>query len=303
MRFMNLLAKPFPPVENRRQKFIVALAFGLFVFLFLYFFKPFGIGIFTRGQLLLYTSGFGGITFIIMMINFVVLDKLFPSFFKEDHWTVGKEIFITLVYIALIGLGNYFFATWLSIAKPAMSRLLYLELISLSLAIFPVAIWTLVRENRLLKKNRAEADTFNPVLTSELMDTVKSGEPHKPGNTAQLPVIFTSEGETTVLRVLPENIFFVSAADNYIKLHLLEGDFVVAKLFRTSLKKAHDDLKTHPQFYRCHRAYIVNLEKVTSVTGNARGLKLGLQHCDEEIPVSRSLNGEIREKLAEIYSR
>lgn len=303
MSFVKLLAKPFPIIENTQQKFTVAFAFGSFVFLFLYIFKPFGIGVFSGQQILFYTLGFGAITFAIMIINFIVLDKIFPSFFSEDSWTVGKEIFITLFYIAIIGLGNFFFATWLSITKPTLNRLLYLEFISLSLAIFPVAIWTLVRENMLLKKNMAEADTFSPILFPISESTFKEIEPPKPDYDKSLPLIFTSESETTIIRAQPESVYFISSADNYIKIYLLEGNEISVKLLRSSLKRTEEDLKSHPQFYRCHRAYIVNLKKVSEVTGNARGLKLRLENCSEDVPVSRSLNERIKEQLAQIHSR
>lgn len=82
----------------------------------------------------------------------------------------------------------------------------------------------------------------------------------------------------------------------------MEGNTITTKLLRSSLKKTEEDLKNHSQFCRCHRAYIVNLQKVESVTGNARGLKLTLKNCREEVPVSRSIHEEIREKLKEIHS-
>jgi hypothetical protein len=302
MSFTNLLARPFPLIGGTQKKFAAALAFGVFVFLFLYTFKPFGFGVFASRQILLYTLGFGGITFSIMFINLLVLDKIFPSFFKEETWTVGREIFITLVYIALIGLGNYFFATLVSIIKPTLNRLLYSGFVSLSLAIIPVVVWTLIKENMLLKRNREEAEKFNPILYKEVT-TGKEIAPIKPDDGTQLPIVFTSERETTTLEAVPENVYFISSADNYIKVYLTEGNSIVTKLRRGSLKRTEEDLKNHPQFYRCHRTYIVNLQKVKLVTGNARGLKLNLENCQEEVPVSRSLNDTIREKLEEIHSR
>lgn len=305
MILKKLLAKPFPLTEGVKKKFIAAFAFGIFVFFFLYFFKPFGIGTFTAKQILFYALGFGGVTFAIMFINLLILDRIFPSFFREEKWTVGREIFITLVHIAFIGLGNYLFSAMLSITDASLNRLLYFEFISICIGVFPVVVWTLLKENRLLKQSREEAKTFDPLLHQEkLIATVKTKpEEAQSGRTTVSSIIFTSESETATIKAEPEQVFFISSADNYIKVYLSEVNTIVTKLLRSSLKRTEDDLKYHPQFYRCHRAYIVNLQKVTSVTGNARGLKLTLENCPEEVPVSRLLNDEIKLKLQQLHSR
>ena len=305
MLLKNLLAKPFPLTEGVRKKFIAAFGFGVFVFFFLYLFKPFGIGTFTGKQVFLYSLGFGGVTFAVMFTNLLVLDKLFPSFFREEKWTVGREVFITLVHIAFIGLGNYFFSALLSITDASLDRLLFFEFISICIGVFPIAVWTLIKENRLLKQNREEAKTFEPFLQhhERQISTAKTNPGETTLNYNTNPSItFTSESETATIKAAPEQVFFISSADNYIKVYLSEGNAMVTKLLRSSLKRTIDDLKNHPQFYRCHRAHIVNLQKVASVTGNARGLKLILENCPDEVPVSRSLNEEIKVKLQQIHS-
>ena len=52
-----------------------------------------------------------------------------------------------------------------------------------------------------------------------------------------------------------------------------------------------------PQFFRCHRTYLVNLDRVGHVSGNAQGYKLHLEGIDNLVPVSRSLNEEINLRL------
>jgi DNA-binding LytR/AlgR family response regulator len=47
-------------------------------------------------------------------------------------------------------------------------------------------------------------------------------------------------------------------------------------------------LQQEPIFVRCHRTYIVNTDKIYSVTGNAQGYRLSLHDTQEEIPVSRT---------------
>lgn len=69
-----------------------------------------------------------------------------------------------MIYIAFIGLANYLFAVGISITRPTLNKFLYLEGISLCLAVFPVMVWTLIRENIFLRQSRAEVEKFNPVF-------------------------------------------------------------------------------------------------------------------------------------------
>jgi DNA-binding LytR/AlgR family response regulator len=50
-------------------------------------------------------------------------------------------------------------------------------------------------------------------------------------------------------------------------------------------------------FYRCHRSYLVNLNYIRHISGNATGYKLHLEGVNDLIPVSRNLNNEIIEKI------
>lgn len=55
----------------------------------------------------------------------------------------------------------------------------------------------------------------------------------------------------------------------------------------------------YPFIQKCHRAFVVNLHFVEKVKGNSQGYRLMLKGWDEEIPVARSYNKEIREKMAQ----
>ena len=69
------------------------------------------------------------------------------------------------------------------------------------------------------------------------------------------------------------------------------------RMLRTTLKKMEDALAEHSQFFRCHRTYLVNLEKVQRVSGNAQGYRLHLEALEETVPVSRNLNEVIQQRF------
>lgn len=68
-------------------------------------------------------------------------------------------------------------------------------------------------------------------------------------------------------------------------------------MLRSTLRRMEDALASWPQFFRCHRTYLVNLDKVAHVSGNAQGYRLHLEGLDDTIPVSRNLNDIVDAKF------
>ena len=283
----NLLNQPYPLVDNNLEKLLWAFSFGGFVFLFIYIFKPFGFDSLGNLPLLVHALIFGGITFTIMISNLFWLPRQFPQFFAEERWTVGREISITLIHIFMIGIGNFIFARLAFELPISLKNFAYLQLITLAFAVIPITIWTLIKQNQLLKKNVKKAHSLNNSL---------GRNPEISGTPTQLVKIH-SENKSDHGTFDLNQIRFISSYENYVKIALFNGGKLENEVLRSSLKKVEEDLQNFKMFYRCHRAYIVNLDHVKSVHGNARGLKLALENCDKMIPVSRALNQEITAKL------
>ena len=91
---------------------------------------------------------------------------------------------------------------------------------------------------------------------------------------AQTVVHLKAENPKDNLSAESKDIYYVAAADNYVEVHLKQNDSIKQILLRSTLKNAHQSLKPFSNFYRCHRTYIVNLDKVQAVTGNSQGYKL-----------------------------
>ena len=74
------------------------------------------------------------------------------------------------------------------------------------------------------------------------------------------------------------NILFVQAYQNYSKVYLDDGTMFLSDL---SISKMEHSLGS--MFYRCHRSYLVNIERITSF--KKHGI-LQLNH-KVEVPISR----------------
>lgn len=61
-----------------------------------------------------------------------------------------------------------------------------------------------------------------------------------------------------------------------------------------------EQLLPYPQVMRCHRAYIVNLQHVRSVERRTNGLMLKLHYDGIQVPVSKSYQVEIKQRIQDI---
>ena len=81
-------------------------------------------------------------------------------------------------------------------------------------------------------------------------------------------------------------LLFIESADNYSEVVFLQNGQPKKTLLRGSLSRFEEQAH-HPDVVRCHRSFVVNLQRVESISGNAQGYKLQLQNYPSPIPVAR----------------
>jgi len=82
-------------------------------------------------------------------------------------------------------------------------------------------------------------------------------------------------------------LLYVSSDGNYVDFHLYRDANIENVPIRNSISNIEQQFSGIPYYFRCHRAFIVNLNQVSGKKGNALGYQLTLRHCPEKIPVSR----------------
>lgn len=257
---------------------------GVFVTFFLYFIQPFGTQIRPGEELeyLVVCSYFGFVTVAITFL-FNGLCRIFPSIFDEEKWRVWKEILFNLCFVGCIGLGNLLLANLLWNVKLSGRSFLVWQGLTFAVGIFPVFFGAFLVQLRRSKKYAAEAALL-----------------HLPDEHPSLstPITFYGENQNEVLTLQADQVAYLAAQDNYVQVFYLEKDALKNRLLRTTLRKMEETLSDWPQFFRCHRTFLVNFDKVVKVSGNAQGYRLHLQHLEETIPVSRNLNELVRTRLS-----
>lgn len=232
---------------------------------------------------------YGLATFIMVLLNSQLLPIIFKRWYKEQGWTLGKEILVMCWQILTISYVNLVITHLLFGERMNLASVLNFLLITFSVGIFPVAFILLIKQQLLYKKFAQGASVIEKDL--------QSAEPVAPASVPAPMLLLKGENQGEELALTPGDFRFITAADNYLKVNYVEKGKLSSRVIRSTLRKAEEMVKVHPALYRCHRAYIVNLSAVQHVSGNAQGIKLHLKDVDEVIPVSRALNDELREKL------
>lgn len=281
----SLLNQPYPAKNNVNQRWRICIIFSGFVVIFLYIFRPFGLNELPQGLLAL-SLGYGLITFTIMALLNVVVIEWLKFYFREDRWTLGRELFWTAVNIFFIGIANAIYTTFALHWNLKLSTIATFEMYTLSIGIIPAGVGILI--NYSIKNTRYTQGAS--ALTEEIKHTPHA--PH-PGNR----LTFDSENNNESLTIETDQLLYISAADNYVEVNYLENELPAKQLLRNTLKQIEEKYPGHPGLFRCHKSYLVNLNNVSRVSGNAQGYKLHLQGIEPPIPVSRSLNAVIKEKI------
>jgi len=270
---IDLLKSPYPSNYGQSHNLKAAALIGIFVTLFLYFFKPFGIQ--EVNQPLWKYIGYGIVTFLGVVLTHFIGPRVFPSFFEEKNYNLGKELVLSSIVILLIGLGNAIFNHFI-LGIDSLSDLFGMIYNTFLVGIFPLTFLSLFEYNRQLKNNlkaSAEIRLSAPKNTTSI-------------ELKQEPKFFLLSAEDKQTSIQTKDLLYVESVGNYANVVQMEEEGLSRNLYRTTLKSLEEENKLG-RIIRCHRSYIVNLDQVIEVKGNAQGLKLHLKDCDEIVPVSR----------------
>ena len=225
-----------------------------------------------------------------------LLPLIFPDYFLEEKWTVRKEIIFTTLTVFFIGLVNFVLSHFLVGSPLRIGNVLWFQFITTAIGITPIIIFVLTRMNQQLKKYSAEAATIqSKIAEMSKVEMKSSAHTTKVDDNERIVIKGDYQKEKVDIKVM--DLLYAASANNYVKVYYFENNKVVYSILRITMKKMEDTLLPYPNFFRCHRAYLINLYRVKEVIGNAQGYKIKLEEVEELIPVSRNLNGEFSDKV------
>ena len=131
-------------------------------------------------------------------------------------------------------------------------------------------------------KEKAPARTDNPA--QELLESASLSP------TQRQRIVVRNGSKIKIISV--HDVFYLEAADDYVKIHTAEGYFLKNKTmghFEQSLDNA--------LFVRSHRSYIINIQQITRIDPYEKDSHVAVLRSGAKVPVSRSGYGKLKEVL------
>jgi len=276
------LNQPYPIGGNQWK---TAILVSFYISLFMYFFQPFGLAAFKSEYRSYYEIGYGLVTFMVLSFDLNLTPLVFKSIFKSSTWTVLKQIIWQMWIIFTIGVFNFLYsASFLGFTNYFKAFFIF-QFFTLLVGIFPVVLVTIINQNRLLAKNLKMANDCNNDL------------PQREQQPNDEKICISSENSKNNFEIQSSNLLYITSFGNYIQAYYLSNGELKKIVLRNTLKQTEDQLKVVHCMIKCHRAFLVNKNKIVQVKGNSQGLRLELEGTDDEIPVSRALSKSLMQVI------
>ena len=100
---LSVIHELYPFNKEWRNVLVKSILFGVSIFLFLFIFQPFGLSNYQAENKVFHLLGYGIVTSLVLFLNSLFFSLLFPKWYSESCWTVGKNILFVLINFFFIG--------------------------------------------------------------------------------------------------------------------------------------------------------------------------------------------------------
>lgn len=261
----DYLNQPFHLLDQKKNRWLLIIVIGLYVILFMNLYQPFNISRWYANEsvpLFLILSSFGLSGMLVLMVSQLVIRELF----KIRALRLYEFLLWFLVELILLSLTMFMIYGEMDLRGAALVNEIFLTLKYTMLVLIIPYTGVLLY--------------LHSTQQGENIDTLM-----KPGN--HLVKILNDTGELH-MAIDVDQLLYIQSADNYAAVFFMKEDKVRKELVRTSLKRLETELDEYP-IRRCHRSFMVNINKVSITEKKHQGLSLELRdYTDEIIPVSRN---------------
>ena len=267
---LKLLTNPYPVTRGWKIELFWSLLTIAVANILLLLFRPFGLANTPTviADQFLYTL------IVLLVIYAIAIRVILTEFIStklELMWTTGKEIIFTTFYLMGVAFLIYGTALSFSLTRLTVFDALFFLLMTLGISIMPVSLTVLLKQNWLLKKTLTSIEQL-PAVTAD-------------HNSVSGIILHGSRNESLSLNLT--QLLVIKAQQNYSEVIYLSQQEIKQKLLRITLAALQEQLSS-TSVIRCHRSYLVNLQNVDSINGNAQGYQLMLHQDFLTAPVSRS---------------
>ena len=250
---------PFDP--NLKNHLLIALGFGLWIFIFLFFTEPLDIQVFSFKEKLTYLPLYslaGAMVYLLVL----PIQRIFYKKNKQQ-WFLSNEL---LFFAALLIIGLLIFKPIFSLIVNNYTLWEFLQLffIPAALTLLPIIILSRWAFGRFAEKKIEDSK-----------------------------IEIKGAGNYDNLRLFFKDLIYIQSSDNYVEISYLENGKVKNALIRTKISSVKNNF---PKLMQTHRSYLVNTFHFKQWKNKNGKSELVLIH-DITIPVSKTYLENVKTNL------
>jgi hypothetical protein len=267
------LTDEFPRNFIIRHPLYGALLTAIFITVFAILYKPLGSHASRNMGYALTMAVYALISAASLYVLVNLLNRIKP-FSETVRWSLLKEFMSIFLLLTGMGVVIYFAAFFIEEPADRWNFSTFFDSLKNAylIGILPFLFFTVL--------------SYIRHTAPEIKAHHDSGK-HTAPETEEL-VQISSQLKKESLGFYPGQFIYAESESNYVNFYLQVGDKVQKKVIRNSITDVEKQLAHLPYLVRTHRAFIVNLGKISSRKGNSLGYRLKLTGVDVEIPVSRN---------------
>lgn len=247
-----------------------ALGVGLFIGIFFVVFQPFGTAQTDSPYALLWLFSIGIVNSGLVLLNEWAWRPLHQRLLPTPLHRSGVYLGLDLLHIAV---GNFLYINLLcGFQESSIWDFISFVGITGLIALFPLTVLAFISHIRTLE------------------DT-PSASPHHP----KISLYSANNKEQVCLPTA--DLLWIQADKNYVLIVYAVGDTVKRHVLRNTLSAIEAQLADTP-LVRCHRSYLVNMQRMDRITVHRDGLHLYLRGAAAPIPASKRYKDMIRTRIA-----
>lgn len=263
---MSILQKKYPIQPDGRVLGRCAL-YGVAVAAILFFLRPFGLSIYY-GNKLLVALLFGLATFCCSAAFKLIVAYLFRKSGKT--WRVWHQVLSLIGMVLFIGIGNAILYCLLFHFPITLKTMLVIVYWTLAIGLIIAVISTAISYYRVMRRQLEALLDKKPEAQQGVSITLHDTRVR--GNDLTLPI---------------NDLLYLEAQKNNVAVCYVKDGKLKRNEIHTTLAAVLKDLGDYGNIFQCHRSFAVNLNSITSASGNSNGYTLILGNNLATVPVSR----------------
>ena len=294
-------------------KYILKRAFkgGFFVLFFLALVQPFGINKLNEGRVG-YILMDSLLTFFSVLFSLLVTKVILGDYEKRSSslrsFLVQETVFyivnIPVLAFLLLAFDCWFAMGGRGVKFYADEHFTLSNMLQMCVYVAVVTVFIFLRvfyefRNDQLRRELDDVKAINALLEKRQEVLFQEKEESGEEGEESVTVVIEGQGQGARLEVDPSNILYVESMANYADIYYISENETRHITLRITLKQIKEILSDFGYIVQCHRAFLVNINFVVSMTARSPGYQLQLFGVEKQLPVSRANNDVIKSVLSE----